>query len=119
MHTIALLAQVTPDSNVLASQITASAVIVWLMQQLKNAKWFPAITHQTGRLNRIVAVILAAGAAIGIHATFDQAAGTLMITGLTATGLAHGAWMWLKSFALQEIIYQGAVNKPNVVGTGK
>lgn len=93
-------------------QITISAVMVYVLQALKKSKWFPLLQQQTTKLNRIAAVLVAGAAGIGIHTTYDHATGVLIITNLTMMGIVTGIWVWLKSFAVQEIIYQGAVNRP-------
>lgn len=97
----------TPEpTTALGGTITASAVSVFLINLLKNAKWFPWIDKESKAGARMFALLLAAASAAGIHAAY--AGGTLTITGLTLTGILAGGWLWLKSFALQEWIYQSS-----------
>ena len=97
------------DPTLITTQVTASAVIVWLLQRLKQSKYFPFITAESAKLNRYLAVCASALAAAGIHFNFNHDAGTLVISGLLLSNLLHFAGAWLRSFVFQEIIYQAAV----------
>lgn len=90
-----------PDASVLGTQLTMSAVIVFILQVLKKASWFPWLSDQTQRLNTIVAVVLSGLAALGIHSSFDPASHVLTITGLSPAGIAHAAIDWIRSYAMQ------------------
>lgn len=90
----------------LGGTITASAVSVFLINALKNARWFPLLQKESVAAGRIFGILFAAASALGIHAAFTG--GTLTITGLTLTGVLGAGWLWLKSFALQEWIYQSS-----------
>lgn len=107
--------QTTVQNDPFAAQVTTSAVVVYVLQWLKKQQWFPLVQMKGAqRLNRIAAVIAAGMSAAGLHATFDHNAGVLTITGLTAVSIVTALWSWLKAFAIQEVIYQGAVNKQGV-----
>lgn len=97
--------------DALGSQLTLSATIVFLIQLLKSAKWFPWLRAHTDRLNRIVALGLSGVAAIGIHTAYDASldGGTLVISGIGIAAIAHGLWEWLQSYALQEFVYRAGV----------
>lgn len=92
-------------------QLTVSAVIVFGLQILKKSEWFPWITHQTDKTNRLLAVGLAGLAAIGIHFSFDTVAGVLTISGLKLGTILNGGWAWLQSFATQEFVYRASAKK--------
>jgi hypothetical protein len=93
------------------TQLTASAMVVWILQQLKKAKTIPWVSVETDKLNRWLAVLGAALASIGIHYTFDHTAGVLTITGLTLTGILTGTWHWFQSYVVQEALYRATVYK--------
>lgn len=95
-----------------AVQVAIAGAIVWLMEQLKRMTGVTFMTPDTAVMNRVVSMLFAGAAAIGITATFDQQAGVLTITGLTASGVAAGFWAWFKAYVFQELIYQGAI-RPN------
>lgn len=106
-------------SNVAMTQFTSSAAVVFLMQKLKNASWFPLVQEGKQKLNRLISIFSAALVTIGISWTWslDQATGThtFAIMGLSWMAALHGAWHWLNQYALQETVYQATSNK---AGTG-
>lgn len=104
-------------SNILATQFTSSAVVVWVMQKLKNASWFPLLRHGSATVSRIFSLAAAGAVAIGINYTWNPQTRGLLITIPTITGLAIGLWHWLNQFALQETVYQAMVNKISVTTT--
>ena len=57
--------------NYLPVQFTASTMVVWVIDMLKRANWFPWMTADTGAINRAAAVIGAAATAVGIHMTLE------------------------------------------------
>lgn len=93
-------------------QLTASAVVVMLMQWFKDTKWVPFLDAHTDVLNRAAAFIMAAVAAFGVHIEYDHVAGTALISGLGLASMAHGLWHWLTSVAVQELIYKGVIKTP-------
>lgn len=92
------------SETLLGTTLTASAVSVFIINTLKNAKWFPLLKPEWEKAQRVWALMFAALAAAGIDVKFLH--GTLTISGLTLTGILAALWMWLKSFAIQEWIYQ-------------
>lgn len=95
-----------PDASVLGTQFTASAVSVFVINWLKGQKWLPFVNANSKWLNRTIALATSGASAMGIH--WAWSAGTLTVTGLSLTAILAGVWMWLKSFALQEWIYQSS-----------
>jgi hypothetical protein len=99
----------TTDFSVFGTQFTLSAVIVFLGHQLE--RWFPKLANVAPMLKRAAYWSIAAGAAIGVHAAFNSGTGTLVVTGLTVGGVAHGLWHWIQSVSLQEFIH-GSTSGP-------
>lgn len=110
-----------PTTNAFATQVTISGIIVALMQWLKNSKWFPWLTTESEKLNRVIAAAAAAAGAIGVHLAWNHGdiPGTYMIqvTGLTLMGVLGGVWSWLKMYVYQQIIFRATV-KPAPLSTG-
>jgi hypothetical protein len=98
-------------ADLISTQITASAVIVWVMQKLKNSNRFPWLSQYTWLANRTVSIIVSGAMALGIHADFDPVKGVLAISGLTYISLMHGLGDWLRSAVIQQLIYIGAVKR--------
>jgi hypothetical protein len=110
-----------PDVSNVTTQLTASAVAVYLIQTLKKAKWFPVLSDETSKIGqRIWAILAAAGTAFGIHAAYSHASGELVLSGLpTSIGAAGGMlWAWIKSMATQEWIYRSGVKSPAAATEG-
>jgi hypothetical protein len=98
----------------LLSQLTSAAIVVYALQWLKSTSLVSFITAETKTLNRWLSALGAFTGAVGIHFAFDVSAGSLVITGLTVTGLLHGGWHWINQFALQQLMYDAAVQKAGV-----
>ncbi len=100
--------------DLILSQFTASGIAVWLLQKIKGSPKIPQVTQQTDGLNRVLAVLLAALTAGGITYGYAWEAGTLTfsIQGLTVTGILSFLWHIATSLTAQEVIYRGAVKKP-------
>jgi ethanolamine transporter EutH len=97
--------------NELISQITSAAIVVYLLQAVKRSHLIPWLTMETATLNHLIAVCAAAVSAIGIHFAYSAEEGTLVVTGLTLSGLLHSGWHVLNQYAMQRITYD-AVVKP-------
>ena len=104
------------DANIVTTQFTSAALVVYALQKLKSARWFPWLRAQ-GQLwlKRGISI----GAALGIHTgiTHIWNPGTepgwhvLVITIPPATIVAVGLWHWLGQYAMQETLYQAVANK--------
>lgn len=95
--------------NQLSAQVVVSAVVVYLLQLAKKSQLIPWMTAETGTINRVVAVLAALCSSLGIHFSFNAAAGTLVIAGLSLAAVGGFAWHWLTAFVSQQLIFQTAV----------
>jgi hypothetical protein len=105
-------------ANIPMTEFTSSAVVVYAMQKVKTAKWFPLVQEGRAWVNRIVSIVAAALVSIGIawSWTKDPATGThtLVIMNIGLWSILHGFWHWLNQYALQETVYQATANKPGI-----
>ncbi len=63
-----------------------NAVIVWLIQKVKLSEWFPSISTETQKVNKIISAIAATLASAAIVFTFtNPAPGTYILTGTGIT----------------------------------
>ncbi len=92
----------------ITAHLTTGAVVVYLIEWAKRSQWVP-IDASTKVVNRIINVVLAAVVALGIDWSYDAAAGTLMITGLTVSAVVGAGWEFLKQLMAQQILYDGVV----------
>lgn len=115
-----LLAQatgaVTPPDVPPATTNEWGGALVWSffastgMEWLKRHPSLSLISESTARgMQRLMGVLLAAAAALGVHYTYDATAGRLIIDGLTIAGLWTVATETVRSFVLQELVYRTAV----------
>ena len=108
-------------ASVLFSHFTSAALVVWLIQVLKKASWFPWLSIE-GQVwtKRIVSIAGAVFAHLGIATAWHAgtAAGThiLMITIPSWPDLATSAWRILGQYVTQEGWYQVVYNKLNAPG---
>ena len=95
-------------------QTLLAALVAWLIQQVKMSDRFPAFSEQSSKLAKVVVSFVAAlASALAVTYTWDAATGTLMITGLTLTNMAHGTVTFLYSWLVQHGVYEGIL-KPKV-----
>jgi hypothetical protein len=97
--------------DLIVSQVTLSTVVVVVMEWLKKAQWFPWLSAQSDKVNKVLGALLAAVTAVGIHYTYDASTATLTFTGISLAALGHALWHWLQSYAVQETIYKGAFHQ--------
>lgn len=82
------------------------------LEWLKRHEKISLISQETGYwVQRILGVVVAAAAALGVHYTYDPTAGALTITGLTAVGVWTMVSETLRTWVMQEITYRVAVKE--------
>ena len=105
--------KVVMDQNVLGSQVAISAIIVWIIQRLKAAKWIPQMSQRTDAINRGASAVCALLAAAGITWSFSVSTGTLTVTGLTISNVLQIVWTAVQQFVFQEVVYRSSVKSVN------
>lgn len=98
------------------TQVKVSGVVSFLLQRLKlnGSKWTSWITRETPWVSRIVAGLSALATAANITRSWNGVTGTIVISGLTLTNLAHGLvtvfphalWASVVSYMLQHGWYK-------------
>lgn len=104
------------DATILGTQLSSAAMVVYMMQRLKNASWFPWLVAGKAKLSRSISIIIAFFVHIGIGYTWDpvlDASGNrhLSLAIPAAGALAVGVWHWFNQFVMQELVYQVTANK--------
>jgi hypothetical protein len=100
------------NDTALTGQFTIAILVPIVFQWIKIRKWFPWITVETQKLNRVVGVAVAFAASIGVVVGFDRTAGVLTVTGLTLAGLSHGVWRFVQQWAFQQASYKLIIAPP-------
>lgn len=101
------------ESSIGLTHFTSAAIVVYFMNKLKAAKWFPILQKDRVLLNRAFSIVVAFFVSIGISYTWTATEGgahqlVLMIPSWGV--LALGVWHWLNQYAMQETLYH--VTKP-------
>lgn len=91
-----------PPSETLGWMFTLGILSNALMKRMQTSAWLPWVKSGAGKINIVIAGLLAAISAAGIHTEFDKAAGTFLVTGLTVTGIVHFLGEWIRQWALQQ-----------------
>lgn len=106
-----------PTASVLFSHFTSAALVVYIIQAFKNAKWFPWLQND-GQiiLKRGVSIVGALAAHTGInyawHANLGTTGGYQLILNIPPLAvLAEFIWRWAGQFVMQELVYRTAVNQ--------
>jgi hypothetical protein len=97
------------DASIGLTHFTSAAIVVYAMNKLKSATWFPLVQKDWTMLNRGFSMFVAFAVSVGIHYTWtaDTAGGhTLVLQIPTLAVLGLGVWHWLNQFALQETLFQ-------------
>jgi len=94
-----------PMAEVVSTQLVASYLLSWLLQKIKQAKSIPFFEEGAKYANSALAWVFAAAQTIGLGMTFDTAAGTLMITGLTFPSIIEFA----RAYVVQKLMYVWAL----------
>jgi len=102
-----------PEVHYLTTQITANAIVIGIIQYLKQKEWVPFINDHSTTLNRTLSAVGAGLSALGVHISWSHDLGVLMISGLTLSTISTFAWAAIKNFAWQEMIYKGIVKNGN------
>lgn len=92
----------------LSANVVIGYLIVSAIQWAKKQHWIPMIDFDSARANRVVAALAALAGSLGIHATYNSAEGSLLITGLSLGTMLPMAGEWLRQFIVQQLIYKGA-----------
>lgn len=111
-----------PTASVLFSHFTSAALVVYLIQVLKNAKWFPWL-QAGGQIwaKRIVSILGALAAHTGISYAWHSIASTtggyqLVITIPPLPFIAEFVWRWAGQYVMQEGWYKMVYDKLSIPG---
>ncbi len=102
---------VTPTQPNATNEWGGSAIIAiystMALQWLKRKSWFTIFTEDsTVAIQRTVGILMALAGALGVHASFDREAGSLLITGLTTAGLWTAAIETARQWGIQQVAYR-------------
>jgi len=92
--------------------VVAAYIASWLLEKLKGWSRLAFIRDGAGRINQVVAALLAALAVVGIHFEWQPEAGTLIVTGLSLAAIFTLLIQWIFQYIMQEGWYRLVLKKP-------
>lgn len=98
--------------NEFGSQVTLALAVSFVLQWLKKQTWFPWLSFETEKVNRLVSVFISIVAGFGVYFVFDHATGVLTISGLTLANLMHALSHAGEQFMLQHAAYRTVIAPP-------
>lgn len=101
------------SASIVITQFTSSAIVVFIINKLKAAKWFPLLQKDWTWMNRTFSIIAAFLVAQGIHWVWTPDTRVLAITIPTLWGFVTGVWHWINQYVSQEALHQ--ITKPKTV----
>src|SRR5690606_6738393 len=103
-----------PSNEAVMSFIWAYAGAAFLEWWKKNDRLM-VLTEQSSKwARRRIAIVTSVLAAIGVHASFDAASGTLTITGLLLPGIWEAIGDAIRQFTFQQFVYRSAIEPTDV-----
>jgi hypothetical protein len=107
------------DPSTLAPAAIAQALAVFIIQKLKQAKWFPWLTQNSALANRIVAYAIAIVSAAGITWQWHADQGQFVIGGLMWSTILQGLVTAGTGIVTNEVTYMLMQIKSQTTSTGK
>ncbi len=97
--------------EVFGDQLVVAALGAWLIERLKHSKYFPLISTETEKLNKLFSGFVAALATAGILVTTTWDAGShtfvFSVTNLTVGAVASFLWHWAGQYIYLKFAYKG------------
>jgi hypothetical protein len=84
----------------ISTQLGAAALLSFALSWLKQSRLFPWISNETDKLNRVLMIVGAGLAAVGITVRCDWASHSCMVSGLDYHTMANGVWVWFQQVAI-------------------
>lgn len=81
--------------------IGLGALAAYVIKFLQGSKYFPWISAEAHKITLAVQALLSLGTSLGISSSWDPAAHSLLISGLSLATIFHGLIGWLSQFAIQ------------------
>lgn len=99
------------DANILANQIGASGLTVWLIRAMKQSHlpMFAWINEHSWLVNRTLAILASLAVSLGLSYQYSytpEGILTLSLSGLTVASLIDHARIWLVGYMIQQSGYR-------------
>jgi hypothetical protein len=107
------------DPSTLAPAAIVQVVLVWIIQKLKKAKWFPWLTQNSGLVTRVVAYASALASTVGITWSWMAAQRNLVVHVPTWETIVQALWTAAVAVITNEVTYMLLQIKQQTASTGK
>lgn len=77
------------------------ALAAYVIKYLQGSKYFPWITAEAHKITLLVQAVLSLLVSLGIGYHWSPDAHTLLISGLSLSGIFNGVMTWVSQFAIQ------------------
>lgn len=94
------------DASLGFTHFTSASIVVFLINKLKAATWFPLLQKDWTIVNRSASIILAFLVAQGIAYAWNPSSRELTITIPTLSILLVNIWHWVGQYCMQETLHQ-------------
>jgi hypothetical protein len=101
------------DASIGVTHFTSAAIVVYVINKLKSASWFPLLQKDWTVATRSFSIFIAFLVSQGIAYAWNPTSRQLVITLPTLSAFALGVWHWLNQYAMQETLHQ--LTKPKVI----
>jgi len=105
------------DTSIFITTAGTAMGMSFAIEAIKKSSWFPWITMETHKLNRLLGVIVAGASTFAIHIAWDDSvsvdnvAGVLSISIPTFPVFIHEVWNWFVQWAFQQYSYKVAIKE--------
>lgn len=107
------------DPTTLAPAAILQVIAVWVIQKLKEAKWFPLLTQNSATVNRIVAYLTALATTAGITWDWMATQRNLVIHVPTWETIVQALWTAAAAVIANEVTYMLVQIKAQTTSTGQ
>jgi len=104
--------------NILGQQVPIALLLVVFQDWVKRQSWFPWLTYEKDRANRVFALVATGLATVGIHMNLNTVGHTLTITWPALPVFLLGLWHWAQQYVLTKVSYKALQPRLNN-GNGK
>ena len=105
------------DTQLALNMMGAAAVIPYLIEGVKKSSWFPWLTTETERLNRLLGIAVALAVTAGLTYTWEPTTRTLTMQIPTLWQAGQTFWHAAVQWGLQQYVYKTSVSpRPVVAG---
>lgn len=101
----------TADSSVI-NHLGVAGLLVYTLEAMKRTPWFPWVNKHSDKINRLISVLSALTAAVGIEVAASgniHTGGQIIFTYPSLAQMFETGMHFIAQFAMQEALYKSAI----------